>query len=180
MQKILLLYASLEGQTAKIAGRLRELLDEEGTRVTLASLTDSQAMAAIDLADFDKLVFGASIHVGKIEPAMTAYINRHSAVIGKKPRSLFIVLMAAATADAERREQSLAEVRRNVTGRLHVPFADVEMIAGALKYTQYNWFIRWVMKGIAKKEGGSTDTSRDHEYTDWRQVAAYAQRLAAR
>jgi len=54
----------------------------------------------------------------------------------------------------------------------------MEMIAGALKYTQYNFFIKWVMKGIARKEGGSTDTSRDHEYTDWEQVTAYARRLA--
>ena len=39
--------------------------------------------------------------------------------------------------------------------------------AGALKYTQYNWLKRALIKHIAKKEGGSTDTSQDHEYTDW-------------
>jgi len=66
----------------------------------------------------------------------------------------------------------------NVSARLEVDFDDMEMIAGALKYTQYNFFIKWVMKGIARKEGGSTDTSRDHEYTDWEQVTAYARRLA--
>jgi len=69
-------------------------------------------------------------------------------------------------------------VQANVSARLEVDFDDMEMIAGALKYTQYNFFIKWVMKGIARKEGGSTDTSRDHEYTDWEQVTAYARRLA--
>lgn len=177
MKNILLLYASLEGQTAKIAARLRDHLVDAGAAVTLANVTDAAAMQGIDPAAFDMLVFGASIHVGKIEKPMANYINSHSAVIGSRKRSLFIVLMAAATEDDERREASLAVVRRNVTSRLHVPFDDIEMIAGAVKYTQYNWFIKWVMKSIAKKEGGSTDTSRDHEYTDWRQVAEYARRL---
>jgi menaquinone-dependent protoporphyrinogen oxidase len=34
------------------------------------------------------------------------------------------------------------------------------------------------MKRITGKEGGSTDTSRDHEYTDWNKVTAYARKLA--
>ena len=41
--------------------------------------------------------------------------------------------VAAAIQDPERREHSLTEVRRNVTAQLHVPFADIEMNAGALK-----------------------------------------------
>jgi menaquinone-dependent protoporphyrinogen oxidase len=36
------------------------------------------------------------------------------------------------------------------------------------------------MRRIACAEGGDTDTSRDHEYTDWQQVEAYADRLAQR
>jgi menaquinone-dependent protoporphyrinogen oxidase len=31
------------------------------------------------------------------------------------------------------------------------------------------------MKQISKKEGGSTDTSRDHEYTDWKSVERFAE-----
>jgi menaquinone-dependent protoporphyrinogen oxidase len=49
--------------------------------------------------------------------------------------------------------------------------------AGALKYTQYSWLKRELMKHIAKKEGGATDTSQDHEYTDWNHVRDFAQRF---
>jgi len=146
--------------------------------LTRCSSTPSADTLVKALQDFDLLVFGASIHVGKIEKTLVDYINRHANVIAEKQRSLFIVLMAAATKDQARREKSLAEVQANVSARLEVDFDDMEMIAGALKYTQYNFFIKWVMKGIARKEGGSTDTSRDHEYTDWEQVTAYARRLA--
>jgi menaquinone-dependent protoporphyrinogen oxidase len=40
-------------------------------------------------------------------------------------------------------------------------------VAGALLYTQYGLLKRFIMKLIVKRQGGSTDTSVDHEYTDW-------------
>jgi menaquinone-dependent protoporphyrinogen oxidase len=46
-------------------------------------------------------------------------------------------------------------------------------LAGALKYTQYGFFTRLVMKKIAKREGRTTDTSKDHEYTDWDAVREF-------
>jgi menaquinone-dependent protoporphyrinogen oxidase len=51
--------------------------------------------------------------------------------------------------------------------------------AGAIAYTKYNPLVRWVMRRIARKAGGSTDTTRDHEYTDWERVDAFADEIAA-
>jgi len=45
--------------------------------------------------------------------------------------------------------------------------AQAYRIAGRLAYRKYGFFTRFLMKRIAKQSGGSTDTSRDHEYTDW-------------
>ena len=53
------------------------------------------------------------------------------------------------------------------------------IFAGALAYTKYNWFTRWVMKRIAQKAGGDTDTSRDHEYTNWPDVRNFAREVAS-
>ena len=50
----------------------------------------------------------------------------------------------------------------------------VELVAGALPYTRYNFLVRFVMRRIARKEGGDTDTSRDYEYTDWSAVERFA------
>ena len=33
------------------------------------------------------------------------------------------------------------------------------------------------MRAIASREGGSTDTTRDHEYTDWQAVTQFADRI---
>ena len=41
-------------------------------------------------------------------------------------------------------------------------------------HTRYNPFLRFMMRLIASATGGSTDTSRDHEYTDWAAVDRFA------
>ena len=58
--------------------------------------------------------------------------------------------------------------------------ARVFPVAGALAYTRYNVLVRFVMKRIARKAGAPTDTTRDHELTDWRDVDRFAAVLAPR
>ena len=45
-------------------------------------------------------------------------------------------------------------------------------------YSRYGTLERFVMKRIAKRAGGGTDTSRDYEYTDWDEVASFATAFA--
>lgn len=177
---VLILYATREGQTGKIAGRLAGRLETDGMHVTLANARDRDAVAKLDPASFDLVVLGASMHAGRLERELTRFIGKHAAAIARVPRSLFVVLLAAATKNPERRKHALADASRRVAAQLAVGFADVEWIAGALAYTRYGWLTRWTMRRIARAEGGDTDTSRDHEYTDWQQVEAYADRLAQR
>lgn len=55
----------------------------------------------------------------------------------------------------------------------------VGLFAGALKYTQYDWLKRQLMRMIAKQNGGDTDTSRDVEYTDWDEVRRWTEAFCA-
>jgi menaquinone-dependent protoporphyrinogen oxidase len=52
----------------------------------------------------------------------------------------------------------------------------VALFAGALRYTRYGVFTRWIMKRIARGKGSpDLDTSRDYEYTDWDGVTRFAE-----
>ena len=55
----------------------------------------------------------------------------------------------------------------------------VHPVAGALLYRQYGVIVRLVMRFIARQTGATTDTSRDHEYTDWEALDRFADELAA-
>jgi len=47
-------------------------------------------------------------------------------------------------------------------------------------YSRYGFLKRMMLRAIAKREGGDTDTSKDHVYTDWGQVASFATAFHAR
>lgn len=180
MKKIFLLYATREGQTEKIATRIAAQLRLAGASVELCNAADTARADAIDPADFDLLVFGASMHAGGLEQELVRYVNRHKRQIEQHARSFFLVLLSAATEDPALRRQWLNDASAKMQQQLQVRFEDTQMIAGALTYSKYSLPLKWLMQRIAKQAGGGTDTSRDYEYTDWQQVEAYAKRLAER
>lgn len=57
--------------------------------------------------------------------------------------------------------------------------AGCEPVAGALLYREYNPFTRTLVRLISKSAGHSTDTSVDHEFTDWEALARFGQEIAS-
>ena len=51
-------------------------------------------------------------------------------------------------------------------------------VAGALAYSRYNVFVRFIMKRIAREAGAPTDTSRDYVFTDWPALDRFVATLA--
>lgn len=180
MSSALVFYATREGQTAKVAERIGEHLEAAGLPVVVVNAAESAAVRDLDLDTFDLLVFGASMHAGGLESELVEFINGNATRISGKQRSFFLVLLSAAAEDANVRSAWLSDAAEKVTAQLQVDFGDIEMIAGALAYSKYALPVKWVMKRIAKQAGQATDTSQDHEYTDWKQVERYALRLAAK
>ena len=177
MKSVLIAYATREGQTEKIARQLAQHFRDAGAATTIINAADAEATASADLDGFDLVVFGASMHAGGLEKELIRYMAVNKEQIERMKRSFFLVLLSAATKDQDLRARSLEEARRNMEARLPIPFPDTEMIAGALMYSRYSPPVKWIMKRIARKSGGDTDTSKDYEYTDWEQVERYAQRL---
>lgn len=177
MKKLLVVFATREGQTEKVARRISTHLHEAGAKVQLINAADRASLEDLELAGYDHLVFGASMHAGGIEAELVDFVNEHRRTIERAPRSFFLVLLSAATPDPQLREQWLLDARKKMDEQLQVSFDEVEMIAGALKYSKYPLPLKWLMRRIARKAGSDTDISRDYEYTDWRQVARYARKL---
>lgn len=177
MTRVLVLYATREGQTEKVAVQIAKHLRESGADAQLVNARDA-VVDKIDIGSFDLLVFGASMHAGGLERELIEFINENRERIRQKGRSFFLVLLSAATKDPTLRATWLSDARAKMDEQLRVEFEDIEMIAGALTYSKYSLPLKWMMKHIAKKAGEETDTSKDYEYTDWEQVARYAQKLA--
>lgn len=171
---VLIAYGTKEGQTAKIAERIAQIICNQGLQVTTFSVKDTHIDFATDA--YDAAIVGGSIHIGHYPAHLREFVTRHRDWLNKVPSAFFTVCMAIQSQNAAEREEAGKYGERFIDATRWRP-ALIETFAGAVKYTQYNFITRFIMKMITKREGGSTDTRHDHEYTDWDAVARFASRF---
>jgi menaquinone-dependent protoporphyrinogen oxidase len=175
-QRILIVYGTGHGQTAKIAMRIAGLLTTSGTEV---ACTDVRALPrGLALGDFDVVVIGSSVEYGRHQRRVERFIAAHVGELNAMPSAFFSVSGAAGGGDAgaQARARGYVDDLLRETG-WRPRFA--ETIGGAMAYTKYNPLLRWITKRASAKVGGPTDTSRDYEFTDWTQVQRFAEAVAA-
>lgn len=170
-------YATTEGQTRRIAERLSELLHERGIDSRAIDVTSADAQE-LDWRRVRAVAVGASVHRGRHQPSIDAFVRRHTDALNARPATFFSVSLRAATPGAADRDATRQVALKLLTDTGWRP-GQVTILAGRLAYTKYGWLMRWVMKRIARKAGLAIDTSRDHEYTNWDEVARLADDLAA-
>ncbi|MEW6057625.1 MAG: flavodoxin domain-containing protein [Bdellovibrionota bacterium] len=174
MAHVLIVYGTTEGQTAKISETLAREISSKGHRVR--TFPASEAPTGKELEAFDAIIVGSSVHIGKFDKALRKWVGRNFVFIHGKPSAFFSVCLGILEKNLKAKREE-AEIVANFfreagwSPELHTIFA------GALKYSQYGWLKKLLMKNIAGKAGGDTDTSRDYEYTNWDEVRAFAQRF---
>lgn len=174
MQPILVAYATTEGHSRKVAEFIAERLRIRGHRVDIVDVATATALDVT--AAYQAAFIGGSVHQHKHQSALLHFVKSNRDWLNAMPVGLFSVSLAAATDDMDSRieAQRLADEFIDESGlRPRV----VRCIAGALKYTQYDYFKRMMMRMIARQRGGSTDTSKDTEYTNWDDVEAFVDEL---
>jgi len=171
MAKIAILYGTTEGQAAKIAQRIAAIGRQRGHAVDVRHLAEVDE--PLDFDTYAGVIVGASIHEGHHQRYVYRFVKANRAALARLPNAAFTVCLAIHSENADERAEAQAfsqlyEQRGGFKPDLSVVFA------GALRYTEYNWLVRMVMRQISKREGGSTDTSHDTEYTDWAEVERFA------
>ena len=168
--RILIVYASSYGQTAKIARRMSDMLRDRGLEVTVENAREP---SGVRLADFDGVIVGASLIARGHQPAVRDFIRASIATLNGVPSAFFSVCASAGSRFPANREAAV-RLRDAFLGQMGWEPDLRASIAGAINFTRYNFLLRWYMKRASAMNGGSTDTSRDHEYTDWEQVDRFA------
>jgi menaquinone-dependent protoporphyrinogen oxidase len=170
-KRVLILYGTHEGQTRKIVGFVAERLKEKGFAATLIDAADFDQDAG--LPPFDALIVAASLHAGGFQKSVLRAVQKNAASIDAKPNAFLSVSLSAAGDDEDDwrgLEKCLDEFFSEAGWRPQ----RIEHVAGAFRYTQYDFFKRMIMKRIAKERGAPIDTSRDWELTDWPKLSAFA------
>jgi len=182
---MLVLYATKEGQTEKIAEHVVASLERCGCAARMLNVRT--VGGALDLAPYCAAIVAASVHAGGHEREMTEFVKKHRTELEAMPAAFLSVSLSEAGAEnphasPEQRARSQENAQHCIDDFVKQTGwqpSRVQAVAGALPYTRYNPFIRLVMKMIAKSEGGDTDTSRDYEYTDWQRLARFCEQFAS-
>ena len=121
---------------------------------------------------FDLVLIGGSVHQSRYQNTIKHYVKEHYQYLNEIKSGFFSVSLAAASNDEESWKE-LEEITNDFLEDTEWRPTSVEQVAGALLYSKYDFFKRFIMRLIARHEGGNTDTSEDYEYTDWSKLKTF-------
>ncbi len=172
--RILIVYATTHGHTAKIADRIARGAREQGARVETIEIED---VGDVDPGAFDAVIVGASIHAGRHQPGLVKWAGERAAALAERRSAFFSVSLTAADDDPEARQATDGYIRSFVTETGWEPDRTLP-VAGCLQYREYDMFTRVLMMLLMKSGGRPTDTDEDHDYTDWDAVERFGREFA--
>jgi menaquinone-dependent protoporphyrinogen oxidase len=170
--KVLIVYGTTEGQTHKVCRFIADRLAERAHQALVVNAIEPTRVA--DPSDVDAVIIAASVHAGHYQSTVVHYVREHLAAIDERPNAFLSVSLAAAGDDDEDIE-GLKKCVADFTHKTGWTPRCVQHVAGAFRYTKYDFLKRWAMKYIAYRKGGPTDTSRDYELTNWDDLTSFVE-----
>jgi menaquinone-dependent protoporphyrinogen oxidase len=173
--KILIAFASTEGQTRKISEWIsaRATAGSHQTR-----LYDSSSRVDVPrLDDFEAVIVAASVHEGSHQDRIVDFATAHRVQLRGKTTAFISVSLAAAMDDGA--ADAGAYVSRFTDATQWTP-GSVLHLGGALRYSQYDYFERQMLKQIFARHGVEPDENDVYEYTDWTELGRFIDDFLAR
>ena len=168
--KLFIAYATIEGQSHKIAERLAATIDAHGHRSLVAPATE---MSEHTSEEPDGIILCAPIHAGRYPSCFSDFVCREATWLNAVPSAFVSVTLSIASDDPVERSEAIRFPTALAAETGWSPRA-IYNAAGALRYTEYDFFKRWMLKRIAHRHNAPADTRHDYELTDWRSLNAFA------
>lgn len=175
MAQSLLIYASHDGQTARIMDTIAHRIRSRDVDIDVLSLCTQSPVRVLNdesLSEYTSVLVGSPIRYGHHLPNIQKFIKKNQHWLNRVRSGFFSVNLSARKPNRNTPESN-PYVQRVLE---HVGWQPdmTEVFAGALQYSRYPFYDRLMIQLIMKITGGSTDTSKDIDYTDWSRVNAFA------
>ena len=172
MARIITIFGTGEGQTAKVAENIDAKLSARGHETTTVNVTEIDP--GLDIDDFDAVLVGASIHMGRQQKAVRTFVEANRDALATKPNGFFQV----SGSSGARTEEGAAEAARYVDEFIEATGwrpDRIGLFGGALRFSEYGFLMRALVKFVARADQSGTNPLADVEYTDWEEVEAFAE-----
>ncbi len=160
---ILICYASTEGQTRKIAKFCAACLQARAHTCTVMHADDE---TDLEIKYFDAAILAGSVHIGHLQEPLAKFARTHAGHLNSIPTLFLQVSLAAAGQEASDHAE-LAQISRQFCEDAGWVPGETHQIAGAFRFTEYDFFKSLAMRFIAASRGQKVDPHKDTEFTDW-------------
>jgi menaquinone-dependent protoporphyrinogen oxidase len=164
--KVLIAYATTEGQTRKIAEEVTKQVRALGHVAELADI--ERKRRSIDINEFDAVIIAASVHQRDHQEAIEAFVAACRAALNAKPTMFLSVSLSAAFDEGHAEAQDY--VARFVEQTGWTPGVSLP-VAGALRNEAYDYFQQQILEHVVLKNREVDHLGRNHEFTDWKALA---------
>jgi len=177
MSEVLIVFATVEGQSRRIAEMLGDHLVRRRHGRTLLDATRPERTHA-DPAEFDAVFIVAPVHGEKHHAAITHFVRRHAETLTKNAAALISVSLHAASGEAEDQEEmrDYVDLFCSETGWLP---REIHYAAGALRFSEFDFFKKWIARRLARSLEMEIKPGEDVEFTDWRALETFADTFMA-
>ncbi len=162
---ILIVYATTEGQTRKVARFCADELAGMGEGVELLPAAEARAEDT-DTRAYDALILAGSVHAGRYQSDLVDFARTHAGGLNTA-RTLFLSVSLAAAGEDPDDWKGLEEGVSRFTAKTGWTPGRVVHVAGAFRFSEYDFFKSWAMRWIAAQKDQEIDPHKDKEYTDW-------------
>jgi menaquinone-dependent protoporphyrinogen oxidase len=177
-------YATREGQSELVAQRVASDVRSRTIEADVINVKDIRGH--VDWDAYDAAFVIASVHAGHHEKEMIEFVQRSKGELERLNAAFLSLTLSQAGAELESNTLAQREAAHADALRMVATFATETgwrfehslTVAGALRYSKYNFLVRWVMKRIARKAGFDGTTSRDYEFTNWPAVDRFVTEYA--
>lgn len=165
-------FATIEGQTRRIAEAVAETVRAAGHT---AEIIEAGPGERFWLDEAGAAILCAPVHGGAYPAEFEALAKDWAERLDRIP-SAFVSVSLAILGDAAEQEEARRYASDLATRTGWHP-ARVHHAAGALRFGEYDYFKRWVMRQMARSRGLPADT--DQDFTDWAALAAFVRGFLA-
>ncbi len=164
--KVLIVYATVEGQTEKITDFAGDHFRKSGHDVLLANVDEP---AAIDFGDVDAVVLAAPVHQRMHPRTFEAFVEASKHSLEEHRTLLISVSLSAAFPEGlSEAGEYIAELETR-TG--FTPDAEL-LVAGAVRIGQYDYFAMQLVQHVVLRDRDYDVSAGEHEFTDWQALAS--------
>ncbi|MDF2889976.1 MAG: flavodoxin [Clostridia bacterium] len=145
---ILIAYASKHGCTAQCAEMLAEKFDEK------VDLYDLRSGKSMDLSQYEKVIVGSSVYVGKVNKEATEFCTNNLEILKNKKIGLFI----CGSQEGESLKQELAAA---YPPELQSKAIILDCFGGAYTFGKMSFMEKTIVKVIAKTNKDTSTIQED-------------------